>query len=277
MIPHQTGTCPSGDVTLHFRRFGAVGRTPLLIAHGLSFFSYDWIVVGSALAADREAVAMDMRGFGDSTWSPSHDYSVPTMARDMLTLADHLGWKRFAILGHSMGGRSSTWCAAENPARVAGLVLGDYSPENAPAGSLRTAKTVAGTPDTFPAIEDAMKYYGAPEARRARFEAYLQEVEGGYRVKRDTFFRDQFRRSLETGEKPSIGVDIWDAVSRLKCPLKVIRGSRSDLFPAEMVARYRDRNPRATVVEIEAGHNIASDNPDAVIRETRALLDQLGD
>ena len=32
-------------------------------------------------------------------------------------------------------------------------------------------------------------------------------------------------------------------------------------------------NPRIALVEIDAGHNIALDNPDAVIRETRAFLE----
>jgi pimeloyl-ACP methyl ester carboxylesterase len=272
MIPHQTGSCASGDVTLHYRRFGAAGKTPFVILHGLSFFSYDWIPVGAALAADREVAAMDMRGFGDSTWSPSQDYSIPTMAKDIVALADHLGWSRFAIFGHSMGGRSGVWCAAGNPDRVTGLLLGDFTPENAPAGSQRTAKTVAGTPDLFASVDAAMKHFGAPASRRERFAAYLQQVEGGFRVKRDTHFRDQFRRSLETGEKPAMGVDLWDAISRIRCPLKVIRGTRSDLFGPESIAKYHEKNPRAVVVEIDAGHNIGADNPDAVIGEAREFL-----
>lgn len=275
MIPHKTGSCRSGDLTLFYRHFGATGKTPLLIVHGLSFFSWDWIGVASALATDREVVAMDMRGFGDSAWSPSKDYSVPAMASDLPAIADHLGWKRFAILAHSMGGRLGVWCAAEHADRVAGLVLGDYTPDNAPAGSQRTAKTMAGTPDVFATIEDAMQYYGAPPARRARFEAYLQAVDGGFRVKRDPFFRDQFRRTLETGERPKLGVDLWDAIARIRCPLKVIRGARSDLFGPESKAKYLERNARAEMVEIDAAHNIAGDNPDAVIRETRTFLDAL--
>lgn len=275
MLPHRTGRLPSGDVTLHYRHFGDKGKVPLVFVHGLSFFSYDWIEIGSALAADREVVALDMRGFGDSGWSEGKDYSIPTMARDLVAVADHFDWRTFVLFGHSMGGRSSVWCAAENPGRVAGLVLGDYTPDNAAAGSQRTARTVAGTPDTFASVDDAMKFYGAPAEKRGRFEAYLKDTDGGFRVKRDTHFRDQFRRSIETGEKTPMGVDLWDAISRIQCPLKVIRGSRSDLFAPESKAEYVRRNPKAAVVEIDAGHNIAADNPEAVIAETRAFLDSL--
>jgi len=98
------------------------------------------------------------------------------------------------LLAHSMGGRSATCFAAANPARVAGLVLVDWSPENAPAGSKRVANTVAATPDTFATVADAMRYFGtdpdSPDGadKRARFEAYTRPVAGGFAIKRDPFF-----------------------------------------------------------------------------------------
>ena len=53
---HRNGTCPSGDVTLFYRRFGAPGHAaksaPVLILHGLSYFSYDWIGIAAELAAE---------------------------------------------------------------------------------------------------------------------------------------------------------------------------------------------------------------------------------
>src|SRR5882762_294769 len=105
-VPHQTGWVPSGDVSIHYRKLGAEnrGQTPILIVHGLSYFSYDWLEVGEVLAAEREVVAMDMRGFGDSDWSPQKDYSVPTMAQDIVNVLDHLGWKRALLAGERAGG-----------------------------------------------------------------------------------------------------------------------------------------------------------------------------
>lgn len=279
MPAHQTGNCSSGDVSLHYRRFGSIGKTPLLMLHGVSFFSYDWIDIAAALAADREVVAMDLRGFGDSAWSPAKDYSIPANATDILALAGHLGWRQFFLFGHSMSGRHCTWCAAENPQRIAGLVLGDFSPENAPAGSQRVAQTVANTPDVFPSVDDAMRYFkldpASPAGRNqhARYEAYLKPVAGGFAVKRDPFFRDQFRRMLQTGERPRPGVDLWDALKRLQVPAKVIRGAHSDLFAAATAMKIRAANPRIELVDIDAGHNIALDNPGAVVRETRAFLE----
>ena len=85
---HRTGTCGSDDVTIHYRHFGYPGETPMLIVHGLSYFSYDWIDIADKLCGDREVVAMDMRGFGDSTWSPTQRYALDDFAGDMANLTE---------------------------------------------------------------------------------------------------------------------------------------------------------------------------------------------
>lgn len=271
-VVHRSGSCASGDVSIFYRRLGTRGLTPAVFVHGLSYFSYDWLEVAAALGAERECAAMDMRGFGDSGWSPAKDYSVPAMAQDLANLLDHLGWKGAVLIGHSMGGRSVAYCAAKQPQRAAGLVLVDYSPENAPAGSKRVAQTVATVPDAFATIEDAMRHFNADASERTRFEAYLRRVAGGFAIKRDPHFRERFRRTLETGERPTLGVDMWQVLAEVKCPTLVIRGSRSDLFAPETVSKMRGVNPRFTVLEVDAPHDIAGENPEGFLAALKPFL-----
>jgi pimeloyl-ACP methyl ester carboxylesterase len=272
-IPHQRATVRSGDVELFYRRLGKRGKTPLLIVHGLSYFSWDWLEAAQALGAEREVVCMDMRGFGDSGWSAKKDYTVPTMGQDVVAVLDHAGWTSAVLVGHSMGGRSATYAAAKFPARAAALALVDYTPENAPAGTLRTTKTVAGTPDAFPSIDDAMKHFGKTD--RARFEAYLRKTPQGFIVKRDTHFRDTFRRLLETGERPKLGVDMWQLIGEVRCPILSLRGLRSDMYAAETKDKMRAANPRLRIAEVDAGHNIAGDNPQGFLEAMRPFLAEL--
>ena len=267
LVPHQTGRVKSGDVTLFFRRLGKPGGVPLLIVHGLSYFSWDWLGVAQTLGTDREVICMDMRGFGDSEWSPQKDYSVATMGGDILRVLDHVGWKRALLLGHSMGGRSTTWVAAKHPARVAGLALIDYSPENAPAGSRRVTQIVANTPERFSSVDEALKYFKS--TNHERFENYLT---ADFRLKRDAYFRDQFKRLLETGERPKLGVDMWQLLGDIRCPILSMRGSRSDMYAAETVEKMKAANPRLAVVEVEAGHNIAGENPQGFVTALRPFL-----
>ena len=271
-VPHQTGRCKSGDLEIFYRRLGNRALTPILFVHGLSYFSYDWLPVAAAFGADRECVAADMRGFGDSQRSPAKDYSVPSMAQDLAALLDHLQWKRAIVLGHSMGGRSTAYLAAKQPQRVAGLVLVDYSPDNAPAGSKRTAQTVAGTPDVFASIDEGMKYFNAAPDKRERFEAYLKPVDSGFELKRDPHFRDQFRKLLETGERPKLGVDMWQVLGEVRCPILSVRGTRSDMYAPETVARMKAANARLQVVEVDAGHNIGGENPDGLIAAMKPFI-----
>ena len=269
-IPHQTGRARSGELSIFYRRLGPEDRalTPILIVHGLSYFSWDWLGVAQALAGEREVVCMDMRGFGDSDWSRSRDYSVPAMGGDIVRLLDHLGWKRAALVGHSMGGRSTTWVAAKHPERVAALVLVDYSPENAPAGSKRVAQTVAGVPGRFASVDDAMKHFGSQD--RARFEAYLKPVDGGLTIKRDRHFKELF----ESGKKPNLGVDMWSLVAEVRCPILSMRGARSDMYAAETAQKMKTANPRLRVVEVDAGHDVAGENPQGFLAALRPFLEE---
>jgi pimeloyl-ACP methyl ester carboxylesterase len=259
-IPHQTGHARSGELSIHFRKLGRRGATPLLIVHGLQYFSWDWLPVAQALGAEREVLCMDMRGFGDSDWSAQKDYSVPSMAQDIVNVLDHVDWQRAILIGHSMGGRSATCFAARNPQRAARLALIDYTPENAPAGTKRTTELVGNTPDTFASLEAARAYLG-PKKPLERYRHYLKDL----RVKRDPYFRDQFRRVLEGGERPKLGVDMWALLGEVRCPVLSVRGKRSDMYAPETAAKMKAANPRLEVVEVDSGHDVAGDNEKALV------------
>jgi len=154
-------------------------------------------------------------------------------------------------------------------------VLADYSPENAPTGSKRVTDMVAGQPDVFASVDEAMRHFGVPKdsPKRARFEAYLRPVPGGVQVKRDLHFRDQFRRVKETGERPKQGVaDMWQVLGELACPTLVVRGAKSDMFAPETAEKVRGANVRLRLVEVSGGHNIAGDNPQGFLAAIRPFI-----
>src|SRR5215470_16294630 len=86
-VAQRTGRLNSGDVSLFYRLFGSPGATPIIILHGSNYYdSYDWINVATALASDREVIVHDKRGWGESTWSPSKDYSYDAFLDDALAV-----------------------------------------------------------------------------------------------------------------------------------------------------------------------------------------------
>jgi pimeloyl-ACP methyl ester carboxylesterase len=270
-IPHQTGRATSGELSIHYRRLGNRALTPILIVHGLQYFSWDWLPVAQALGAEREVLCMDMRGFGDSDWSARKDYSVPAMAQDIVAVLDHVDWQRVILLGHSMGGRSTTYAAAKHPGRIAGLALVDYTPDNAPGGAKRTTEIVGNTPDSFPSLEAARMYLG-PKKNVERYSFYLKDENGRFSVKRDPHFRDQFKKVLAGGERPKLGLDMWQLIGEVRCPILSVRGRRSDMYAPETVAKMKAANPRLEVVEVDAGHDIAGDNETALVEVLRKWI-----
>lgn len=268
---HETGFALSGSQRIFWRRFGRPGRLPVVIVHGLSYFSFDWIDVATRLAEEREVVAIDMRGFGESDWSPDKDYSPAANARDIIAVLEHFRWQAAILVGHSMGGRHCTYCAAKYPDRVAALVSVDFAPSIASQGAARVADIVGNTPDAFASVEAAVAYYSkdphSPKDARVlgRFEQYLRPVEAGLQVKRDPYFRDYFRRILDTGQRPAPAIDMWSVLEEVSCPTLFIRGTRSDMFTSDIMVRLRKSAPLARIVEIEAAHHIAGDAPEALI------------
>ncbi|MGH8706883.1 MAG: alpha/beta fold hydrolase [Burkholderiales bacterium] len=252
---------------LRRRRGALAGSVPVVFIHGLLSFSYDWVPVAAALG--REAACLDLRGFGDSEWSG--DYSVPAMAADLGALLDHLGWKKALLVGHALGAQSAAYYASRHPRRVAALALIDYAPEYAAEGAKRAAQIVAAVPDVFASVDAAMAHFKAPREARVRFAAYLLKVEGGYAVKRDPWFRDEARRLLAAGAPPKPRVDLWKGLARLGMPTLVVRGTRSELFAAQTVAKVKAANPLIRVVEVDAGHNVAGENITALVAALRAF------
>ncbi|HAS12925.1 MAG TPA: hypothetical protein DCS55_20825 [Acidimicrobiaceae bacterium] len=115
-------------LTVVLERFGGTSeRPPVLLLHGGGQTRHSWSGTAGQLAArGYEAWTMDLRGHGDS-WHPEDEseYSFDHFAGDMLALVDALGWDRFVLLGHSMGGMIAQVAAAKRPGALDGLVLMD--------------------------------------------------------------------------------------------------------------------------------------------------------
>jgi len=69
-------------------------------------------------------ICTDRPGYGDSTFQPNR--RLLDWGTDIAQLADHLGFNKFAIVGHSGGGPHALACAYALPERVtaAGIVAG---------------------------------------------------------------------------------------------------------------------------------------------------------
>lgn len=117
-------TVDVGQVRLEVADAGTGGR-PVLLVHGFTA-NRDEVSDVLGLLAERgwHAVAPDLRGHGGSDHpTEAEAYSFEILAADVVGLADALGFDRFALVGHSMGGGVAQFVALEHPERLTGLVL----------------------------------------------------------------------------------------------------------------------------------------------------------
>jgi pimeloyl-ACP methyl ester carboxylesterase len=53
--------------------------------------------------------------------------------------------------------------------------------------------------------------------------------------------------------------DLWDALRAIRCPVLVVRGTRSNVLSAAVAQRMVETVADGRFVELDAGHNVALD------------------
>lgn len=115
----------SQGLRLHYVDWGNEGAPLLLLIHGMRDHARSWDWTARALRDKWHIIAPDLRGHGDSQWSPDGAYLSPYHVLDIADLVETLGREPLTIIGHSYGGNVSGRYAAIFPQRVRKLVLVD--------------------------------------------------------------------------------------------------------------------------------------------------------
>ncbi|MBN1083438.1 alpha/beta fold hydrolase [Pseudomonas sp. 1079] len=105
--------------------FGPEDGLPVIALHGWLDNANSFARLAPKLRGLR-IVALDMAGHGHSAHRPAGaGYALWDYVYDVLQVAEQLGWKRFALLGHSLGAIVSLVLAGALPERVTHLGLID--------------------------------------------------------------------------------------------------------------------------------------------------------
>jgi 3-oxoadipate enol-lactonase/4-carboxymuconolactone decarboxylase len=118
-------------VRIFYRLQGNAGRPVLILSHSIGTDHSLWDLQVNDLLPHFQLLRYDTRGHGASD-SPTGDYSIEMLGKDVLSLADALGISKFAFCGLSLGGAIGQWVAAHAPERVTQLVLANTSPQFVP-------------------------------------------------------------------------------------------------------------------------------------------------
>lgn len=223
-------------------------------------------------------VAPDLRGHGE-TGGPRDTaaYAVAAFVLDVVALANRLGWDRFVLLGHSMGGIVAQQMALDHAGRLDALVLMDtvHGPMDvATAEELEFAGTYAIT-DGMAAMADLMDS-GGPNPLET--DAYKQ-----LRVDRPEIIARQ--RANFVGAVPEMFAacskmlmtepDRLDRLRSVALPTLVIVGEHDVAFVDDS-ARMADAIVGAELVTIAgAGHAPQWEQPHAWFAALSAFLQRI--
>lgn len=257
-------TIDLGEVTLALAEAGAGGR-PFLLVHGFTGSKVDFTRYLDPLAAlGFHAVAPDLRGHGasDKPTRPE-DYSLDRFADDVLELVGALGWDRYAVLGHSMGGMVVQTAVLRDPSPVDALVLMDTSHGPIP-GLDRTMLPLAIEvieDGGMPALVEAMKEMGgaletpAGQALRQRDPAYDARAWETLATTSPVMWTTMAPALLDQ-------VDRLDSLRSLEVPTLVLVGDQDEPFLADS-QRMADAVAGARLVVLpDSGHCPQDENPE---------------
>ena len=109
-----------GELDVHYLA-GGQGE-PLVVVHGGSGSSREWLKNAAALAENYTVYIPDMPGFG-YTRSLEGDYFLPEMAEFVDDFSHKLGLEKFHLMGHSLGGGIALHYVLKFPQKITKLVL----------------------------------------------------------------------------------------------------------------------------------------------------------
>ena len=277
----------SQRLRLHYVDWGDPDAPPLILIHGGRDHcrNFDW--VARDLQDRYHIIAPDLRGHGDSEWSPDGDYMMHAFVYDLAQLIHQLKLAPVTILGHSLGGNIAIRYTGLYPDNVSKLIsiegLG-LSPkllaerEKAPlaartrqwiedkrAASARRPKRYASIEDAFARMREENPHLSKDQARHLTVHGATHNEDGSWSWKFDNYVRvwppfDMAQTELEK---------LWGAIS---CPTLLVYGEKSWASNPEKDGRAKHFNNARVVSVPDAGHWVHHDQFDFFMRETKKFL-----
>ena len=284
-IEPTSHTYTSQGLKLHYLDWGNAGAPLLLLIHGTRDHARSWDWTARALRHRWHVIAVDLRGHGDSQWSPDGAYLAAYQVLDIADLMDTFGQESATVMGHSFGGNISARYAALFPQRVRKLVLVDglgpaQSVLNAWAERgpvLRTREwiekrreTATQKPRRFATVEEAVARMAAANKHLSEDQARHLAVHGvrlhadGYGWKYDpaigNFLPEDF------------SVDLTGFYRDIAAPTLLFHGSESWTSNPEADGRAAFFRDHRTVAFEKAGHWLHHDQLDAFLAALHDVL-----
>ncbi len=277
----------SQRLRLNYVDWGNPDAPPLLLIHGGRDHCRSWDWVAEELRHDWHIIAPDLRGHGDSAWSPEGNYEMSSFVYDLAQLIHQLDLSPVTIVSHSMGGNISIRYSGLYPENVRKLVAIEGLGPSPKMLAEREAKGFANRfrewiddkrnaagrqPKRYPTLETALErmkaensYLTDEQARHLTIHGISRNEDGTWSWKFDNYLNVWGGFDIPHEELRKL----WGAIT---CPTLLLYGADSWASHPESDGRAAHFK-NAKVVEFEnAGHWLHHDQFDRFIAEIKAFL-----
>lgn len=265
-------------LTLRGLRFNAGAPVRVLALHGWLDNAASFAPVAEYLPDAIDLAALDLVGHGHSDPRPAGTwYHFIDYVRDTALAAERLGWQRFHLLGHSLGGAVATCTAAAIPERIQSLLLieglGPLAGDSRETAS-RLRQACRGLRNADPerlrryaTLDQAVgarraKTPMAEVAARAIVERGMRAVEGGWIWRTDPRLRVASATRFTE-------VEVLNLLGAIECPaLSVNAEPATPILSGQHINRRLAMLAEREVHSVRGGHHLHVDAP----RATAAIL-----
>ena len=256
---------------------------PLLLMHGGPGADHYSMLPFRSCADQFTLIFYDHRCNGRSEGAPISSMTWENLTADADALRSELGFRRWAVLGHSFGGKVALEYALRYPDNLTHLVLLDtggdsrWAQENAPEVLARRGYSPK-------KVQLARHFYNG-QITRGEFYLALLRLGSAYYYHAATLslVRELFHGAWRSKPRPEAlifagphllrGWTVMDRLGEIKAPTLVMAGRDDFLFPPEhqreLAAGIRDAH--LEIIE-RAGHNPHSERPEEVFKALRSFM-----
>ena len=249
--------------------YGGEGLKPLLFIHGGSACGHWWDFVAPSFTTKFHTLAMDLRGHGESAWSPG-GYAMADYAADVAAMVQSWDLGEPLVVGHSRGGLVGLTCAAADRGKVRALAIIDSLPQTTQdmlswAQSMKTWR-----PRRYATLEEACANFRLLPAETRATPAMLQQVARFcYRQQEDGAWVVR----IDPRSRARDGVNVFDHLAAVRCPTLIVKGALSPMMTRKVAQQMAAAAPQGSMAEIEdAYHHVMLDNPDELVRALARFL-----
>ncbi|MEO8099609.1 MAG: alpha/beta hydrolase [Acidobacteriota bacterium] len=254
---------------LHYLDWGSPGKPPFIMLHGISRVAHQFDHIAARFKDDYHVIAIDMRGHGDSAWSPEGAYLVEDYVKDLEAFVEQQNLRGLVLLGNSTGGRVVQVFAGLHPDRVARLIVEDVGPERPNDIAAAFQRQVQQEANGWASEDELLVSLQRSNAKTP--ESILRGY-AHFGTKQRDDGRIVWKRDPNL-VKGFIETELWRFVREINCPTIYVLGGASRIVPPETQTKLKETLPNVEIVTMPAlGHYPDQEATEDFLRIAQAFL-----